>query len=180
MVDPPLSAAPGSPDHAESVPSVHRALVVFDIDGVIGPIAERPAGAPGTHLGFGMWWHAETAAQLQRLHRKAMLAWCTSWDPASVNELGPLLGLPSGLPHEWAVEVHRTVLVERLQARLAPTRTVWVDDRPGPGSRTWAKPSERLLLRPNKRVGLTSTHWMKIDEFLTGSPDAGPYTSPDL
>lgn len=147
---------------------------MFDIDGVIGPLADPPSGAYQTYLGFGMWWHPETATHLQRLHRSATLAWCTSWREVEVHDLAPLLGLPDELPHEWALEVGRWKYIERLRAKFDPSKTVWVDDRPGPGSRKWASGSpDRLLIRPAKRTGMMPEHWEQIEGFLAADQSRG-------
>lgn len=169
-------------------PEVFECVVFLDIDGAVSPVA-------GAHMGplpdtwpawirldrmFPVFVAPECIARLTRLAVRRV--WCSTWEaeverPGGLSEqLGwagmPWLRLPaSGRP--W----NKRQAIECWLTANGVRPFIWVDDdrRLVSSGRPWARrlPVRSLLIRPEKRIGLTPAHLAAMEKFVEEVNGAG-------
>jgi hypothetical protein len=152
-----------------------RPLLLIDVDGVLNPMAIRPHGhvPPGFAAydldGIRVLLAAHHGVWLSGLAADFDLVWATSWEHDADRLIAERIGLARGLP-VITFDSGQTGWFKKLPdvIRFVGDRPVaWIDDDLGPEVYGWAdsRTAPTLLVQPDHRVGLTSTHIDRLRAF---------------
>lgn len=171
-----------------------RPLILLDVHGVLSP--DLPCG------GFGCPCHPGRLVVCQELKGRqwrmtldpadgprlvtlaaaadAELAWCTSWEDAANEVIGPVIGLPQlpvvpypPMPRPQRVAgIPLAVWKARHAVAYAGGRpAVWFEDEDGAAlAVTCLTTGPFLVVTTDKQVGLTGEHLDQAAKFLAGVP----------
>ncbi len=164
-------------------------LLFLDVDGVVSPVAGAHMGPLPTcwpewrrapSLNMPVFFAPDLVARLTALPVERV--WCSTWEKGVETyglskDLGwagqPYLKLPAPI-HPW----DKLVAVQEY-LRSQPDRPfIWVDDDPRMASSgmRWARTIQQphLLIRPEKKVGLTPHHVARIERWLNETGSRSP------
>lgn len=163
-----------------------RPYLLLDVDGVLNPLCLRPPG----RVPDGFTEHRLTGLRvllapahgdwLRELSATYDLVWATSWAGDADRLIGPILGLPAGLPviTFGAEQVGSTVKLPAVIAFVGDRALAWLDDQLGPDEEAWAslRRSPTLLARTEAGIGLTREIVDQLGAFGLGmaDPDGPP------
>ena len=120
-------------------------------------------------------------SRLSVLHRHFHIVWSSSWQRSASLLVGPLVGLPEGLPyinfdHYVQSKIGESRKLPALKAWLKERPVAIVDDEIGDDMRAWAteRASPTLLVEIDPRYGILDGHVVELLAFarrLSGSKD---------
>ena len=160
--------------------------LLVDVDGVLAPFAFATA-PPGfnrhtVRAASGrehhVWLNPAHGGWLRTLAEQYELVWATGWEHEAARLLAPLLGLPPipviefTQPPLFGVPLWK---LEDVDAYVANRPVAWVDDDIDIAVERWAGRREppTLLLKTDRRVGLTRGHFTELVEFAARIVAAG-------
>ena len=107
--------------------------------------------------------------RLRRLSGVFQIVWASSWGKRASIKIGPLLGLPAGLPYIPFTAARRpgvSYKLSGLKRWLKSAPAAVVDDEVGPDMWEWARARPRtLMLEIDPRFGLLDEHVETLLQF---------------
>lgn len=107
--------------------------------------------------------------RLSKLSERYQIVWASSWGRRASLKIGPLVGLPAGLPYIPFTAARRpgvSYKLSGLKRFLKSAPAAVVDDEVGPDMWAWAAVRPHtLLLEVDPRYGLLEEHVEKLLEF---------------
>lgn len=179
------STSPGSSAEGAFQKTI-KPILYCDVDGVINIASRRAKGVmvntirrsiptvekvfPQVPIRFR--WNEAITTGLAEL--PVRFIWLTTWNYQAVHLLEPLLGIKSESVlyykmqlNEFRNQKRKYDLLKEHQASN-PTPFIWVDDvatkRYDPSH--WLTHSNRLIIQPNPKLGVTDNHLQEIKSFL--------------
>lgn len=156
-----------------------------DVDGVLNITSRRAKdlvsrrilrqlpsfGQRFTPVPLRIRWRETIVNQLSTL--PVSFVWLTTWNYQAVRILEPLMGIRSEhvLEYDMTWKEFRThpnkYNLLRLHQSLNPTPFIWIDDIATQHYHAdhWKDPSQHLVIRPEKKFGITNEHMASISEF---------------
>ena len=163
-----------------------KPTIYCDVDGVINTTQKLENGTTKIiyrklpSLGEKLWkiplrinWHNHTTLTLAAL--QVNFYWLTTWNHQAVHILEPLIGIKSTgvIPYRMPLKEARRQYTkyELLKAHQAenPSPFIWIDDVATQHYKKehFKDAQPHLIIRTNKRLGITPEHLQQIHDFVT-------------
>lgn len=152
-----------------------KPILALDVDGPIAILGKShdPELVSETWVdGIPVTLDRRISSRLSVLHQHFHIVWASSWQKSASLLLGPLVGLPEGLPY---INFDRYAQSRLGESRKLPAFKAWLKDRPvaivddeiGDDMRSWAaeRATPTLLVEIDPRYGILDDHVGQLVAF---------------